>query len=67
MPENCTELLLLPDGRVMVHNLTPAMAGMLKDLDHLGHDQPSSAQKETKSRIRRRAKLRKSRKNKNST
>jgi hypothetical protein len=28
-----TELLLLPDGQVLVHNLTPAMAALLKEFD----------------------------------
>jgi hypothetical protein len=32
--EHCltTELLLLPDGRVLVHNLTPAFADLLREL-----------------------------------
>jgi hypothetical protein len=33
MRENHTELLLLPNGRILVHNLTPAMAALLKELD----------------------------------
>ena len=33
MNENYTELLLLPDGRILVHNLTPAMAALLHQLD----------------------------------
>ena len=33
MSENHTELLLLPDGRILVHNLTPAMAALLHELD----------------------------------
>jgi hypothetical protein len=28
-----TELLILPDGRIFVHNLTPRMAGLLAELD----------------------------------
>ena len=28
-----SELLLLPDGRILVHNLTPAFAGLLKELN----------------------------------
>jgi hypothetical protein len=28
-----TELLLLPDGQILVHNLTPAFAGLLKALN----------------------------------
>jgi len=28
-----SELLLLPDGRVLVHNLTPAMAAMMTELN----------------------------------
>jgi hypothetical protein len=28
-----SELLILPDGRVLVHNLTPAFARVLEDLD----------------------------------
>lgn len=31
--ELTTELLLLPDGRILVHNLTPAFAGLLKELN----------------------------------
>ncbi len=27
-----TELLVLPDGRVLVHDLTPAFAGLLNEL-----------------------------------
>ena len=33
MTENHSELLLLPDGRILVHNLTPAMAALLHQLD----------------------------------
>jgi hypothetical protein len=33
MIENHTELLLLPDGRILVHNLIPAMAALLHQLD----------------------------------
>jgi len=28
-----TELLILPDGRILVHNLTPTFAGLLKELN----------------------------------
>jgi hypothetical protein len=28
-----TELLILPDGRILVHNLTPAFAGLLHELN----------------------------------
>jgi hypothetical protein len=31
--ESHTQLLLLPDGRLFVHNLTPAMAQLLQKLD----------------------------------
>ena len=31
--ESHTQLLLLPDGRVLAHNLTPAMAQVLQQLD----------------------------------
>lgn len=33
MSTNHSELLLLPDGRILVHNLTPAMAALLQHLD----------------------------------
>lgn len=33
MSETHSELLLLPDGRILVHNLTPAMAALLHALD----------------------------------
>jgi hypothetical protein len=33
VPLLTTELLLLPDGRILVHNLTPAFAGLLKELN----------------------------------
>jgi hypothetical protein len=33
MTESHTELLLLPDGRIVAHNLTPAMAALLHDLE----------------------------------
>lgn len=33
MSENHTELLLLPDGRILVHNLTPAMAALLQQIN----------------------------------
>jgi hypothetical protein len=33
-----TELLLLPDGRILVHNLTPAMAALLKEFDRQDTD-----------------------------
>jgi hypothetical protein len=33
MSENYTELLLLPDGRILVHNLTQAMAALFHQLD----------------------------------
>jgi hypothetical protein len=32
-PANTNELLLLPDGRVLVHNLTPEMARVLAELN----------------------------------
>lgn len=28
-----TELLLLPDGRILAHNITPQMAAVLSELD----------------------------------
>ena len=28
-----SELLVLPDGRILVHNLTPAFAGLLHELN----------------------------------
>jgi hypothetical protein len=28
-----SELLVLPDGRVLVHNLTPSFAGLLRELN----------------------------------
>ncbi len=31
--ELVSELLILPDGQVLVHNLTPAFAGLLKELN----------------------------------
>jgi hypothetical protein len=31
--ELTTELLILADGRILVHNLTPAFAGLLRDLN----------------------------------
>jgi hypothetical protein len=31
--DSVTELLLLPDGRILVHNLTPAMAALLREFD----------------------------------
>jgi hypothetical protein len=31
--ELVTELLILPDGQILVHNLTPAFAGLLKELN----------------------------------
>jgi len=30
-----TDLLILPDGQVLVHNLTPAMAALLHELNPL--------------------------------
>jgi len=33
MSTNHSELLVLPDGRILVHNLTPAMAALLQQLD----------------------------------
>ncbi len=33
MSESHTELLLLPDGRIFVHNLSPTMAALLHQLD----------------------------------
>ncbi len=32
-PEATTEILLLPDGQVLVHNLTPTMAAILAELN----------------------------------
>jgi len=29
----CAELLLLPDGKILAHNLTPALARLLERLD----------------------------------
>jgi hypothetical protein len=31
--DQVSELLILPDGRVLVHNLTPAFAGLLHELN----------------------------------
>ena len=31
--ELVTELLIMPDGRILVHNLTPAFAGLLQELN----------------------------------
>ncbi len=31
--ELVTEMLILPDGQILVHNLTPAFARLLKDLN----------------------------------
>ena len=36
-----TELLILPDGRILVHNLTPAFAGLLQELNP--HDEQLSS------------------------
>jgi len=36
-----TEVLILPDGRILVHNLTPAFAGLLQELNP-GDEQISS-------------------------
>ena len=36
-----SELLLLPDGRILAHNLTPAFAGLLRELNP-GDEQISS-------------------------
>ncbi len=33
MSETHTELLILPDGRILVQNLTPAMAALLQELE----------------------------------
>lgn len=51
--ETHTQLLLLPDGRILAHNLTPAMAQLLQLLNPqdrlmarrrlLAHAQPPSA------------------------
>ena len=35
------ELLILPDGKILVHNLTPAFAGLLQELNP-GDEQISS-------------------------
>ena len=32
-PESHSELLILPDGRILVHNLTQAMAEVLRELN----------------------------------
>ena len=32
-PGETSEMLLLPDGRLLVHNLTPAMARLLQELN----------------------------------
>jgi hypothetical protein len=31
--DQVSELLILPDGRILVHNLTPAFAGLLHELN----------------------------------
>jgi hypothetical protein len=33
MLPSSTEILLLPDGRILVHNLTPAFAELLRELN----------------------------------
>jgi len=32
-PGSTSELLILPDGRILVHNLTPLFAALLSDLN----------------------------------
>jgi hypothetical protein len=32
-PALATDLLILPDGRILTHNLTPVMAAVLKELN----------------------------------
>jgi hypothetical protein len=43
MSETHTELLILPDGRILVQNLTPAMAALLQELDARGGSMQSRA------------------------
>jgi hypothetical protein len=31
--DQVSELLIMPDGRILVHNLTPAFAGLLHELN----------------------------------
>jgi len=31
--DQVSELLILPDGRILVHNLTPVFAGLLRELN----------------------------------
>ena len=31
--DQVSELLILPDGQILVHNLTPAFAGLLRELN----------------------------------
>ncbi len=45
-PRLTTELLILPDGRVLVHNLTPAFANLLHELNpDDGQIRPRAARK----------------------
>jgi len=43
MSETHTELLILADGRILVHNLTPAMAALLHELDPRGRSMKDRA------------------------
>jgi hypothetical protein len=44
MSEQITEILLQPDGTVFVHNLTPAMAKLLTELDPENEEMRQRAQ-----------------------
>jgi hypothetical protein len=48
-----SELLLLPDGRILVHNLTPGMAALLQQLDRGDRTMMKRARKASRERMRR--------------
>ena len=55
MSETHSELLLLPDGRILVQNLTPALATLLRTLDPQDRSMIHRARPPRRRRCRRRA------------
>jgi len=51
-PVGTTELLVLPDGQLLVHNLTPALAAVLAELNPADEAMQERAAKTSRSKSR---------------
>ena len=57
-PVGTTELLVLPDGQLLVHNLTPALAAVLAELNPADEAMQERAAKTSRSKSRSKSRIR---------